>query len=132
MQPDVAQTGRKSRALSEPIPESIGGYRVDGVLGRGGSGIVLRVHDETLDRCLALKLLADDLDDEARARFMVEARAAGRIIHPNVVQVYSVGVFEGRTYITQELVDGYPLASILDVRKKLLPASVIDIGIQAA
>jgi eukaryotic-like serine/threonine-protein kinase len=121
MQPDVAS-----------IPSSIGGYRVDGVLGRGGSGIVLRVHDEALDRPLALKLLADDLDEEARARFMVEAKAAGRIIHPNVVQVYAVGVFEGRTYITQELVEGYPLSSLLEVRGKLSPASVIDIGIQAA
>lgn len=119
-------------ALDPPIPAQIGGYRVDGLLGRGGTGIVFRVYDETLERPLALKLLADDLDDDARARFMVEARAAGRIIHPNVVQVYAVGVHEGRTYITQELVEGHPLSSLLEVRGKLSATAVIDIGIQAA
>ncbi len=116
----------------DPIPGSIDGYRVDGVLGRGSTGIVLRVHDEALDRPMALKLLADDLDDDARARFLIEARAAARLIHPNVVQVFAVGSYEGRTYIVQELVDGHALSSLLEARGKLRPASVIDIGIQVS
>ncbi|MCK6552560.1 serine/threonine protein kinase, partial [Myxococcota bacterium] len=114
------------------MPTSVAGYRVDGVLGQGSTGIVLRVHDEALDRPMALKLLAEGLDDDARARFLVEARAAGRIIHPNVVQVYAVGTFEGRAFITQELVDGWPLSALLDARGALSPAAVIDLGIQAA
>lgn len=116
----------------DPIPAFIDNYRVDGVLGRGGTGIVLRVFDEALDRAMALKLLADDLDDDARARFLIEARAAARIIHPNVVQVFAVGSFEGRTYLVQELVDGHALSALLEVRGKLRAASVIDIGVQAS
>jgi serine/threonine-protein kinase len=132
MHSDASLGARRSRAGIERIPESISGYRVDGVLGRGGSGLVLRVWDEALERPLALKLLTDDFDEEARARFMVEARAAGRIVHANVVQVYSVGVYEGRAYIIQELVEGHPLSSLLEVRGRLSPQAVIDIGVQAA
>ena len=75
MHSEPERASSKRRAL-DPIPSSINGYRVDGVLGQGGTGIVLRVHDEALDRPMALKLLADELDDDARARFMIEARAA--------------------------------------------------------
>lgn len=114
------------------LPESIGGYRVEGILGRGASGLVLRVRDETLDRPLALKLLTDDVDAEARRRFLVEAKAAARIAHPNVVQVYSVGEHDGRAFITQELVDGYPLSSLLEVRGRIAPSAAVDIGLQVA
>lgn len=116
----------------DQLPAAINGYRVDGVLGQGGTGIVLRVYDEALDRPMALKLLADELDDDARARFMIEARAAGRIIHPNVVQVYAVGSFEGRIFITQELVEGHALSSLLEARGQLSARAVIDIGVQVA
>jgi predicted Ser/Thr protein kinase len=114
------------------LPDSIGGYRVEGVLGRGASGLVFRVKDETLDRSLALKLLTDDVDAEARGRFLIEARAAARIAHPNVVQVYAVGEHEGRAFITQELVDGYPLSSLLEVKGQLGARAVVDIGLQVA
>lgn len=114
------------------LPDSIGGYRVEGVLGRGASGLVLRVKDETLDRSLALKLLTDDVDAEARGRFLIEARAAARIAHPNVVQVYAVGEHEGRAFITQELVEGYPLSSLLEVKGQLSARAVVDIGLQVA
>jgi hypothetical protein len=114
------------------IPPSIGPYRVEGVLGQGGTAIVLRAHDPTLDRPVAVKLVDRLLDDEARARFLVEARAAGRIVHRNVVQVYGVGDHSGRPYIVQELVDGRPLSELLETRGRLSPGSVIDIGTQAA
>ncbi len=108
----------------------IGPYRIEAVLGKGASGVVYRVRDPQLERGVALKLLTDDLDEEARARFTIEARAAARIIHPNVVQVFSASEFEGHSFITQELVEGYPLSDLLDVRGQLSPHSVIDIGMQ--
>jgi serine/threonine-protein kinase len=132
VQPEIAKSAPSARAQIERLPESIAGYRVDGVLGRGGSGIVLRVWDEALERPLALKLLTDGFEEEARKRFMVEAKAAGRIVHPNVVQVYAVGVHEERAYIIQELVEGHPLSSLLEVRGRLSAGAVIDIGVQAA
>jgi serine/threonine-protein kinase len=118
--------------MSPDIPSVIEGYRVEGVLGRGASGVVLRVRDRALDRTIALKLLTDDHDEEARARFFIEAKAAARIIHPNVVQVFAAGSHEGRSFITQELVDGYPLSMLLEVNGTLSPAAVVDVAIQAA
>jgi hypothetical protein len=114
------------------VPERIDGYRVEATLGRGGDGVVLRVHDEALDRPAALKLLTNGGDAEARARFFVEARAAGRIVHPNVVQVYTVGVFEGRPYLVEELVEGCALSELLELRGRLRPAAVVEIASQAA
>jgi hypothetical protein len=118
--------------MGPEIPQTIEGYRVESVLGRGASGVVLRVRDEALDRSIALKLLTDDLDEEARARFLIEAKAAARIIHPNVVQVFAVGSHEGRSFITQELVDGYPLSMLLEANGRLSPAAVVDVAIQVA
>ena len=112
--------------------DSIGGFRVIAPLGRGADGVVYHVHDDALDRAAALKLLCDAHDDEARARFMVEARAAGRIIHPNIVQVFAVGEHEGRAFIVQELVDGCPLSELLEVRGRLSASSVIDVAVQVA
>lgn len=125
--PTLSSTG-----APPPVPSVIDGYRVEGVLGRGASGIVLRVRDDALDRSIALKLLTDDLDAGARARFLIEAKAAARIVHPNVVQVFGVGNHEGRAFITQELVEGYPLAMLLEARGRLSPEAVIDVGIQVA
>ncbi|MCA9556292.1 MAG: protein kinase, partial [Myxococcales bacterium] len=113
------------------LPE-VDGYRVEGVLGRGGSGVVYRVTDRRLGRSVALKLLDDDGDPEGRERFRIEAQAAARIIHPNVVQVFGVGEHEGRPYIVMELVDGLPVYDVLRARGPLGPEAVAEIGAQVA
>jgi serine/threonine protein kinase len=120
-------------ALTEdPTPQEIGCYRIEGKLGQGGSSVVFRARDLWVDRPVALKLLGKLLDEEQRSRFMVEAQAAGRIVHPNVVQVYAVGEHEGRAYIVQELVEGLPLSDVLEARGRLSPEAVLEIGIQTA
>lgn len=113
-------------------PERIDGYRIDGVMGRGSTAVVLRAHDVELDRPLALKLLFADLDDDARARFALEARAASRLAHPNVVQVFAAGAYDGRAYLAQELVDGLPLSAMLEVRGRLSPEATVELGLQVA
>lgn len=113
-------------------PEHIDGYRIDGVMGRGSTAVVLRAHDLELDRPLALKLLFADLDDDARARFALEARAASRLAHPNVVQVFAAGAYDGRAYLAQELVDGLPLSAMLEVRGHLSPEATVELGLQVA
>lgn len=113
-------------------PEHIDGYRIDGVMGRGSTAVVLRAHDVDLDRPLALKLLFADLDDDARARFALEARAASRLAHPNVVQVFAAGAYDGRAYLAQELVDGLPLSAMLEVRGALSPEATVELGLQIA
>jgi serine/threonine-protein kinase len=77
---------------------------------------VWEAHDELLDRAVAVKVLAQHLseDDRARARFEREARAAaGLSSHPNVATIYDVGEHEGRAFIVMELMRGGSLADVL-------------------
>lgn len=114
------------------VGPSVDGYEVQDILGRGASGVVYRVRDPQLKRDLALKLLTHDQDEESRARFRIEAQAAARVIHPNVVQVYGAGQYDGRPYILQELVDGLPVSDLLKARGRIAPEAVLELGLQAA
>ena len=80
-------------------------------LGEGAMGVVWAAYDRTLDRKVALKVLHDSflgaIDQE---RLAEEARAMARLSHPNVVTVYDIGVLDGRTFVTMELVAGAPLS----------------------
>lgn len=89
---DRTHTVSPSPAMADtPVPERIGRYRVERRLGRGGMGVVYAGRDERLDRPVALKLIGADMPgDEARRRFAREARAAARVNHPHVCQVYEV------------------------------------------
>ncbi len=81
-------------------------------LGRGGMGVVYRVHDRVLRRDVAMKLLPDhgSVKSDARQRFQTEARAVAALKHPNIVDVYDVGTLppdEGNLlFYTMELLDG--------------------------
>lgn len=118
--------------MIDGLPDRIGPHRIDGVLGRGASGVVYRGYDEALDRPVAVKLLTDDLDPEARQRFEIEAKAAARIVHPNVVQVFGAGTHEDDAYITLELVEGVPLSAVLDAKETLSWGAAIDVALQVA
>lgn len=85
-------------------------YRIDAELGQGGMGTVYRAHDLLLDRPVALKVLnASGLASGGRARLLVEARAAAKLNHPNIVTVYDVGEANGVLFIVMELVPGETL-----------------------
>ena len=79
------------------LPERIGRYRVERLLGRGAMGLVCRAHDPDIDRPVAIKLILTDLlagadRDAYVARFRREAQAAGRCMHPNIVAVHDVAI----------------------------------------
>ena len=103
-------------------------YRIERELGRGGMASVYLAHDEELHRPVALKVLAEHLgDDETfRARFLREARLAGRLSHPNIVQVYDAGDPEGRPFIVMEYVPGVTLAEC----GQLPPERAVELGLQ--
>src|SRR5262249_41049105 len=84
----------------------VGHFRIRGLLGRGGMGVVYRAEDETLRREVALKVLPPFHvhDVERRRRLLREARAAAAVNHPNIATVYEVGEAEGRVYIAMELI----------------------------
>lgn len=103
-------------------------YAIECEIGRGAMGVVYQAWDSTLDRAVALKELVfpPGLDAAARAdmvvRFLREARAAARLQHPNVVQVFDVFSDGDRHFIAMELLSGAPLSDLLD-RGPLTPQS---------
>ena len=119
---DLASPLADTSASAAPVvPERIGAVRVTRVLGKGGMGQVYEGVDEALGRPVAVKVLAEVQDPEATERFDREAQALARLCHPNVVQVYSKGLFQGRPYFVMELVTG---PTVLDVLAQQGPFSV--------
>ena len=83
----------------------IGNYEVSGVVGHGAMGIVLKAFDRTLDRVVAIKVLAPSLSAQgsARQRFEREARAAAGILHPNVIAIHGISEWNGIPYLGDAL-----------------------------
>ncbi|MEM9351893.1 MAG: serine/threonine-protein kinase [Planctomycetota bacterium] len=93
-------------------PEDVApGHRVTGLLGHGGLGIVYRAYQEKLDRTVALKTIPIHRIESTTAvgRFQQEARAIGRLKHPNIVAAYDFGTHRERLYLSMELVEGIDL-----------------------
>jgi serine/threonine protein kinase/tetratricopeptide (TPR) repeat protein len=100
----------KPVALDAPLPE-VPGYRIEGVLGGGGMGVVYRAVDLSLRRLVALKMIASEHAGPAvRERFGTEAHTVARLRHSNVVQIYEVGEHAGRPFLALEYVPGGSLA----------------------
>ena len=98
------------------IGSKLAGYRVLRRLGRGGMADVYSARDLELDRDVAVKVLRRDLarDRDYITRFRREAKAAAKLNHGNIVQIYEVGEDGERYYIAQELIDGVNLRQWLD------------------
>jgi urea transport system substrate-binding protein len=136
---------RRDTKATSPRPASGGGtpqawigtvlgkYQVTGVLGQGGMGIVLKAHDPMIERDVAIKILADRLAAEASSlkRFLAEAKAAGKLNHPNVIAIYEI-CQQGQTYylvlecapggsLSDRLAEGQPLP-VLEATQALIDA----------
>jgi eukaryotic-like serine/threonine-protein kinase len=101
----------------DDVPDLIGRYRVESVIGRGAMGVIYRAHDPEIDRSVAIKLVRADLlsgNDRSDyiARFRREAQAAGRCLHPNIVTIYDFALHEGNPFIAMELVAGRNLNEV--------------------
>lgn len=112
-------------------------YRIEERIGEGGMGIVYRAHDPELKRNVAIKVLRSEtldaetprLRDEARLRFLQEARAAAALAHPGITTVFRVGEDLGRPYIAMEWLSGQPLDVILRGRAPLPIEQAAQIGV---
>ncbi|MET0553799.1 MAG: protein kinase [Vicinamibacteria bacterium] len=92
------------------LPPRIGRYRIVDLLGQGAMGVVYRGRDEGLDRDAAVKVIRGEaLDDESKAQFQKEARAAARLQHPHIVTIYEMGEEGEMPFLAMELLDGQDL-----------------------
>jgi ABC-type branched-subunit amino acid transport system substrate-binding protein/predicted Ser/Thr protein kinase len=113
---------------------TFGHYRVESLIGRGGMGLVYLATDESLERPVALKLIAPELaqDDRFRRRFLKEPRLAASLDHPNVIPVYEAGERDGQLYLVMRYVRGSDLASLLERERTLAPDRALRILAQVA
>jgi Protein kinase domain/SnoaL-like domain len=110
------------------------GCRIEGVLGRGGMGVIYRATELSLGRPVALKLIATEQasDPDVRERFEREARLTAAIEHPNVVPVYAAGEEDGHLYLVMRYVPGTDLHHLLRKEGALEPARAASIVAQVA
>jgi hypothetical protein len=110
--------------------ELAGRYRLESLLGRGGTGEVWRCHDPLLNRGAAVKILLAAVPDPGAARqFRREAESAAGLRHPAITAVFDVGQHDGRMFVVMELLPGQDLASLLSGHSGGLPVSqALSIG----
>lgn len=114
----------------------LGRYEVLSELGQGAMGVVYRARDPLIDRVVAIKTinlgLALDEKEEYEGRFYQEAKAAGRLSHPNIVTIYDVGRNDDVAYIAMEFLEGRELRDIMNDGGLLPVHQVLDIVAQVA
>lgn len=114
--------------------EQLGEFQIRKQLGEGGMGAVYLGYQESLDRDVALKVLTERLCQSEKfiARFKREARSAASIVHPNVIQIYSIGEQEGVHYFAMEYVRGRDLSQMLGDGKRFTVEETLDIVMQVS
>ena len=115
------------------VGRTISHYKITDKLGEGGMGVVYKAQDTKLERTVALKFLAGHLlnDEEAKARFLREAKAAAGLDHPNICTVHEIGEAEGRTFLSMAFIEGDSLEARIE-QGPLPLKEALDIGRQIA
>jgi serine/threonine-protein kinase len=136
---ELAQPGSAVPAAAMPVAAHVAGtlptgtllggrFRLQGLLGRGGMGVVYRAHDENLNVDVAIKTLAHarDMTPALLERFFREAKVIRAVSHPNIVVVHDVGMDGDLPYIAMELLKGEDLATAIE-RAPLEVSAAVDI-----
>jgi serine/threonine-protein kinase len=112
----------------------VGQYRILDQVGQGGMGRVFKAMHQTMNRVVALKVLAPQhmKTERARTLFQREVRAAGRLMHPNIVTAYDASCADGRHYLAMEFVDGPNLEQLVRDQGPLPCGLACDLIRQAA
>lgn len=112
----------------------IGNHEVSGVIGAGGMGVVVKAIDKSLDRVVAIKILAPHLASSgaARQRFAREAKAAAAVLHPNVIAIHGVCVQSKLPFLVMPYITGQSLQQRLDENGPLSVDEILRIGQQIA
>lgn len=116
------------------LGEMLERYRLVGVAGRGGMGVVYKAVDTSLDRHVALKVLRKDHSENEGLILQLETEAAitASIGHPNVVRVYTTGYDRGRFFIAMELVEKGTLDDLIRIQGNLAELQALNVGLDAA
>lgn len=110
------------------IGQQIGRYRIEREIGRGGMGVVYEGTQVTLDRRVAIKMLASHLADaDSSARFQREALTLAKLAHPNIIHIYDVEEFQGSQFIVMEYVGGGSFGDLLEKSPVLPPDRVVGV-----
>lgn len=121
-------------AAAPTVPVQMGQYRLLERLGRGGMGVVYKALHQTLERPVAIKLLAAERlrDRQFVRRFYREMKAIGKLHHANIVQALDAGEIDGTPYLVMELVDGLDTETVAGPRRPLPVAAACAIVRQTA
>ena len=109
-------------------------YAITEELGQGAMAVVYRAKDQVLRRDIAIKILREEKcsNEMTRKRLLREAKAVGKLIHPNIVTIYDVGQIGDRPYIAMEVLDGVFLDKFMNQGERFTWHQVIHMGIQLA
>ena len=121
--------------MGEPsIGSTVGGYRIDSLIARGGMGVVYRATQLALERPVALKVIARQLadDEKFRRRFLSESRLAAQLEHPAVVPVYDAREDDGELIVAMRLIEGGDLRKLIDREGPLEPERALHLLGQVA
>jgi len=115
----------------------LGRYEIIEELGRGEMGVVYKAYDPLIDRFVAVKTidlqkLGEEEKDEYKARFYQEAKAAGRLNHPNIITIYDLGRKGDIAYIAMEFMEGKELQNIVAENQPLTISEKLDVAFQVA
>jgi len=127
--------GQVLQAPSHPeMLGKLGRYDVEGVIGCGGMGVVLRAFDQDLHRPVAIKLILPRLatNGTAKQRFAREARAAAAVLHPNVISIHGIDETAGVPWFVMPLVPGPSLGDLVQEKGPLPEREIVRIGMQIA
>src|SRR5258708_36311381 len=117
-----------------PAGSTLSHYRIVSKIGAGGMGEVYLAQDTKLDRKVAIKFLHEEFSKDADklGRFILEAKAASALNHPNILTVYEIGEVDGKNYIATELIDGQTLREHLAHKDSLPLNTILKIGMQVS
>jgi serine/threonine-protein kinase len=120
--------------LELQVGSTFAGHRIDAFAARGGMGVVYLATDLTLDRPVALKLIAPALAEDPlfRARFGTECKLTAALDHPSIVEVFQAGEQEGVLFVTMRFVEGTDLGTVLHEEGRIEPDRAVAILAQVA
>lgn len=119
--------------FSNPF-DAVPGYRIDGLIGQGGAGVVYKATQVRMDRPVAIKTIkqVSVRNESAPKRFEREARIVGKLRHPNIISAFDFGVHGGQLYLVMEYIEGINAEEHLDRHGNLAEDHAWHVALQAA